>query len=167
MQIQKLITGFAIFWLFSACSSRPVYDEKVTLPENGWNKDSAIVFKPRIKEAKKPYNIELTVDNNIDYNYQNLWLKYWVVGPEKKAITDSVNIFLVNKNGKWIGDFSGGIHNRHVILRRGVGFANAGQYEFQFIQWMRKKRLQGIKEIGLIIRPVATKDTTRSTSPKQ
>ena len=158
--------AFAVVVLLAACSSQPVYDEQITIPGHGWHKDSAVVFKPYIEEAQKPFNIELTIENTVDYNYQNLWLKYWVISPDQKVLQDSVNIFLVNQQGHWIGNFSGNVHDRRTVLQRGVGFASPGQYEFQFIQYMRKNKLKGVREIGLIIRPVAVSDTTKAGEPR-
>ncbi len=146
----NLIWGLLLL-LFAGCGPDVVYEEYVTIPDGGWNKDSMASFHVKLDDISHYYDILIDVRNKSDYPNSNLWLFVDVTSPKGKTIRDTINLYLANEHGKWIGSGWGDLFLVQYPYRRNVKFAEPGEYKFNIIQGMRYDELEGINDIGLTI----------------
>ena len=140
--------------LIIACSSNDVYFQYADLPEAGWNKDSLYRFDVDITDTTSAYNLYVNVRNRGEYPHQNLWLFIKETNPEKVTSRDTINFFLADESGKWLGSGVGAMYEMPVLFRQNVHFPKSGLYRFEIIQGMRDSILSGIGNVGLRVEKV-------------
>ena len=144
-----LIFFFTSLIVFYACDSNRVFEKNLSVPEDGWNKDSVITFIVPITDTLQNHNFYINVRNDIKYKYSNLWLFIDINQPGSKSVTDTFEITLADPTGKWLGDGFGGVKTRQVIFKRNVYFPVSGDYKINIKQGMRDNKLKGITDIGI------------------
>lgn len=144
----QLLLFVLILSLFSACDDNGVFEKYQPISENGWHKDSLIVFSFPITDTLQNHKLKISVRNDIDYNYSNLWLFIEINQPGEIGITDTLEVLLADRAGKWFGEGFGGIKTRQVIYRGGVYFPVSGEYKINIQHGMCEELLNGITDIG-------------------
>ncbi|MBN2165674.1 MAG: gliding motility lipoprotein GldH [Marinilabiliaceae bacterium] len=144
-----LVSLFVIIMIFASCDNRNIIDEYVTIPQNGWNKDSIAIFNFDITNNQPSYNIYLNIRNTPEYPNANLWLFCDIVSPSGFAERDTVECILANTHGKWYGSGWGGTYHLKLPYKLNIKFKNAGLYKFRITQGMRTNVLKGIHNIGV------------------
>jgi len=154
-KIKKIKTGsfigLLLLLVLTSCGPEVIYEDYVTIPKEGWNKDSMASFHVKIDDITNYYDIFINIRNKSDYPNSNLWLFVDVTSPEGKTIRDTVNCFLADEHGKWTGSGWGDLYLVLYPYRRNVKFAEPGEYKFNIIQGMRYDDLEGIHNIGITI----------------
>lgn len=148
----KLKNSIAILFfliVLSACGEKYYYSADVIIPENLWDSKKAIVFEPGISDTMQNYNVILSVSNNDDYRYSNIWFFISTISPEGYMHTDTLEYLMAEDDGKWTGEKNGDIWTRKLYFKNMVRFPKAGKYKFSIIQGMRDTLLGGISKIGI------------------
>jgi len=136
------------------CTSRDVYFKYTTINPTGWSQDSLYGFDVEITDTTSKYNVYINVRNNGNYPYQNLWLFLKQTQPTKLELKDSIEFYLADIRGKWLGSGMGAIHDMPVLYQQNVQFNKAGTYHYSIGQGMRDSLLVGINDIGMRIEKV-------------
>ena len=139
----------AFLLTLASCDRNAVSDSYVTIPTTGWDKDSMAVFKVKIKDIDRHYNLFVNVRNEGDYENSNLYLFIDAMGPNGKTERDTVNCVLADQSGKWRGAGWGNYYQLTQLYKKGVKFPIKGDYTFRFIHGMRSDKISGIRDIGL------------------
>ena len=139
--------------LATSCSNNILYSEYQTLPVGGWHKDSPLVFDVEITDTQARYNVLATIRNNTNYPYQNIWFFVSLLAPENsEAVTDTLEYFLADARGKWLGSGSiGSIYSSTILLQKEQRFTQVGLYRFSIQHGMRDDMLKGIRDVTLEI----------------
>lgn len=132
-----------------SCDPSAIYDQSRKLPETGWFKDSVLRFSFEMADTLKPCNFYITVRNNDDYPYRNLYLFLSTQLPNQHVTRDTIELILANPEGKWIGKGFGALKDNRIPIRRNLLFPLKGNYEFRIEQAMREDYLLGISDIGI------------------
>jgi gliding motility-associated lipoprotein GldH len=146
---------FHYFLIFSlvvgivSCDRKRVFESYQKLDENGWNKDSVVVFNVQLTDTIKNHNLYVNIRNKGTYPYSNLWLFMTVKSPDGLLRTDTVEFTLAEPSGKWKGSGIGGLHDNQILYKNSVYFPRKGDYIFSLKQGMRDNVLQGIRDIGI------------------
>ena len=142
--------------LATSCSNNILYCEYQTLPVGGWQKDNPVVFDVEITDTKARYNVLATVRNNTSYPYRNIWFFVSTLAPTSgEAPTDTLNYFLADVSGKWLGSSSiGSIYSSTILLQKEAKFSQVGFYRFSIQHGMRDDVLKGIQDIMLEIQKI-------------
>ncbi len=148
-KLVRLIIFCASLAVFASCDKNLVFEKNLPIPENGWNKDSVMVFNVPVIDTLLNNNLYINVRNDIKYKYSNLWLFITIDQPGDTSITDTFEITLADPSGKWLGEGFGGIKSRQVIFKRNVYFPVSGEYKINIRQGMRENVLKGITDIGI------------------
>lgn len=135
----------------SACQPTPIYSKFHTVPTSGWNQDSILTYDVEVEDSTTIYEVLIVVRHNMRYPYQNLWL--FVDEFEKNMCIrrDTIEATLADNYGRWLGKGN----NRFTLLlmyNSSCRFKLTGNYTFNIQHGMRTERLEGITDIGLIIR---------------
>mgnify|MGYP002623831778 CR=1 FL=1 len=140
--MKKLFFCLFIGLTFVACNDKTMFSEFYTMPLSGWDADSLITFNVEVQDTINAYDIIIDVRHTIAYPYQNMWLF---------VNNDSIDFYLANRRGQWLGNGSGELREMPVLYKSNIRFKSCGTYTYVVQQGMRNKNLQGIRDIGLIV----------------
>jgi len=145
----KVALFILLLLLATSCGSRNVFFEYQSIPSEGWHKYSVRSFNIDIKNHEKPYNVFINVRHGPNYPYQNLWLFVTQTAPNGVVSRDTIELFLADHRGRWLGSGSGAIREMQVLIKQDYKFPESGIFRFEIQQGMRTDVLQGITEIGM------------------
>ena len=137
--------------VFFSCNNDIVFDEYKAFENQTWNTDSSVVFSYPVSDTISKNQLVIKVRHTTDYEFQNLFL---FVKAEK---TDTLELLLANKEGKWLGKGIGDVREVEVLYRKDKVFSKKGNFTFEIEQAMRYgelekiQRLNNIKAIGLSV----------------
>lgn len=126
----------------SSCSGILPYEHFTTVGRQGWSADSALVFVVTGADTTRHYDAEIHVRHTQQYPYQNLWLF---------VEQDTIQLYLADQRGRWIGRRSGGYYETYVVWREDMPITS-DTLRIGVVQAMREDTLVGITDIGLILR---------------
>lgn len=142
---------FGMLLFLSACNKNVVYSEYKTFEENEWHAKDKVSFELDITDTQSLHNISIMVRHADDYPFSNIFLFVTTSYPDKKVLTDTMEIILANSQGKWQGDGAGDIFDLKVPVKKNVRFPLSGHYKFEFVQAMRTDPLPQIMDFGFEI----------------
>jgi len=150
----KLLWAIFISLFTVACNHDDVYLKYQTIVPEGWSKDSTFTFDIPITDTTASYNVFVNIRNRGEYPYQNLWLFLSKTTPDKKLVNDTIECYLADQKGKWLGSSVGSLYNMPVLYKQNTRFKTAGTYRYQIIQGMRDDLLVGINDIGMRVEKI-------------
>ena len=144
------ITFFLLILFFAtACGHRNVFLQYHSIPSEGWHKDSIQTFDIEIDNADLFYNVYINVRHGPNYPFQNLWLFISETAPDGTFAKDTIELFLADHRGRWLGSGSGERREMPVRIKQDFKFPETGIFRFEIRHGMRTEILQGITEIGM------------------
>jgi len=153
----KCFLTIVISLLAVACTGNEVYFQYDTVNPKGWSKDSLYAFDIKISDTTSLYNVYVNVRNRGDYPYQNLWLFLNKSTPDSIQSKDSIECYLADQRGKWLGTGLGSILEMPVLYQQKVRFKTSGIYHYKIVHGMRDSILPGINDIGMRVEKVGSK----------
>jgi gliding motility-associated lipoprotein GldH len=150
-QASKITFFVGILFVLAACSRSSMYDEQVTLPQEGWYKDELARFEVMVDDTIQGYDFFLNIRNNVEYRYSNLYLFMITKFPNGNISRDTLECILATPEGKWLGKGWGAVRENTLLLNPNMRFPLKGKYEFLFQQAMRTDTLKDIRDIGIRI----------------
>ncbi|NDP20211.1 MAG: gliding motility lipoprotein GldH [Paludibacter sp.] len=142
--------------LLIACTSNDAFFQYNTIAPEGWNKDSLCVFDIPISDENSTYNVYVNVRNRGEYPYQNLWLFLQKMSPDSVILNDSIELYLADQRGKWLGSGIGSVLEMPVLYQQNVKFPTKGKYQYKIGHGMRDTVLMGINDIGMRVEKVGS-----------
>jgi gliding motility-associated lipoprotein GldH len=142
-----LILAFFIY----GCDRDLVFEKNKTLPDAVWKNKDIIKFNVPINNNNLFCNFYLNVRVTSQYKFANLFLFMKTLYPNGQISIDTVECFLADINGRWLGSRSGKIINNHIPLRKNMNFPLQGVYSFEFEQAMRDSALEYVEDFGIRI----------------
>jgi len=140
--------------LLIACTNNDTFFQYNAIAPQGWNKDSLCVFDIPITDINSSYNVYVNVRNRGEYPYQNLWLFMQKMSPDSVVVNDSIELYLADQRGKWLGSGIGSVMEMPVLYQQNVKFQNKGKYQYKIGHGMRDSVLIGINDIGMRVEKV-------------
>lgn len=137
-----------------SCKNNDIYLKYHTIISEGWNKDSVQTFNISISDVNVSYNVFVNIRNRGEYPYQNLWLFLNKISPDKTVVNDTIECYLADQNGKWLGVGTGSVYDMPVLYEQNIHFKSPGTYQYKIIQGMRDDLLIGINDIGMRVEKV-------------
>lgn len=141
----------------SSCVSNDTYFQYQTVNPDGWSKDSLYTFDVPISDTVSLYNVYVNVRNRGEYPYQNLWLFMNKKSPDNIDVSDSIECYLADQRGKWLGTGLGAIKEMPILYKQNVKFDKKGIYRYSIVQGMREDVLIGINDIGIKVEKASGK----------
>ena len=137
--------------MFISCNNNVVFENYKTFENQTWNADSSVIFSYSVSDTTCKNKVVIKVRHTTNYEFQNLFL---FVKAEK---TDTLELLLANKEGKWLGKGIGDAREVEFAYRKDKRFPKKGDFTFEIEQAMRYGELEkiqylnNIKAIGLSI----------------
>lgn len=150
-KISRCFIAGLLLLILSACSSNKTYDEYREIPDEGWSKSVVANFQVDIKETTKPQNILINIRHTNQYAYQNFWMFITTTTPGGITTKDTVECYLADNRGKWLGNGISSVYNMPVLFKANNLFSKKGLYRFSIYHGMRDDLLKGISDIGIEI----------------
>jgi gliding motility-associated lipoprotein GldH len=135
-----------------SCKMGQRYSFNEEIPPEGWSKYNKPEFIAEIDDTLTSFDILFSIRNSHEYPYRNLFLFVTTTSPAGQFIKDTIEYQLADIKGNWYGSGLGDIHNLSVPYKMNVLFPVSGEYSFRIEHGMRADRLEGIVDVGLIIR---------------
>ena len=132
-----------------SCNGGDLYNRTVGIPESGWYKNEGVRFDVFIGDTLTDYDFYISLRNNNDYRYSNLYIFLNTIMPNGNKTRDTLEIILADDMGKWLGKGWGSVKENDVLLRKNLRFPRKGDYRFLIQQAMRTDTLKGITDVGL------------------
>jgi len=155
--MNKSLWVLCIAFFAIACTSNDVYFQYQSVAQKGWGKDSLCRFDIPITDTIATYNVYVNVRNRGEYPYQNLWIFLNKTTPDSIESKDSIECYLADQRGKWLGKGLGTILEMPVLYQQNVKFKKAGTYHYKIVHGMRDSVLKGINDIGMRVEKVGRK----------
>lgn len=150
--MRRAILPILLLTLFASCGRDIVYEETQDIDRYGWRIDSVKRFEFEIQDTTSFCDMSFLVRNTGDYDYQNLWFFVEFVKPDMTFTEDTVQLFLADDFGKWVGSGIGSIYSATYEYRDSIRFDQTGKYLINIRHGMRTDSLQGITDIGVQIK---------------
>lgn len=147
-----------MFYLICICFStacvekNTVYHSYQTLSPNGWGKSDTLFFQVTLNDTTPTrLNLFAEVRNQNSYPYQDLYL--FVSQNLRDSLiweTDTIEIGLIDKEGRWKGNEWGSLHQSSVPIRSTI-ISHPGKYTLKVAHGMKDFCLSGLNDIGIRI----------------
>lgn len=154
MMKTRLLIFFAFLVSLISCDSSMVFEKNKEIGKSGWNKSDIAKFNAEINDNTIPYNFYINIRNTNDYQFSNVFLFVKTLYPDGKISVDTVECYLADLDGKWLGKSSGRVIDNRILFKKNVKFPEKGMYSFEFEQAMRVDMLEGIEDFGIRIEKV-------------
>lgn len=153
MAVLKILASFLTALALFGCSAPPVYEEFQDVGPQGWHQDSTATFRVQIQDTAQPYVVTFHLRANQAYPYSNLYLFRSISSAHRTEYTDTANVKLADKYGRWLGEGLGALQTFHRPFRgQPLRFSAPGTYTFRFTHAMRRTYLPGVKAVGLTLK---------------
>ncbi len=136
--------------VLSSCQTT-VYEEIKTIDNGKFVYNDTISFDLNIYTTNKPYNVYIDIENTDNYKYSNLFLFVYITSPDNNTIVDTIDVFMADYKGKWVGKPKGENYYGKYLFKQAVAFPKQGIYKTSIVQGMRDDTLKGINKIGLTL----------------
>lgn len=159
----KALMAWCVFniILLSSCSNSAFYNQYRSIPGNQWHKDSVVSFEVESTDTVQKNNLYVTLRNNKDYEFSNLFLIVGIKFPNNYQIVDTLEYEMTTPEGRFLGTGISDTKENKLEYKTNVRFALPGVYNVTVQQAMRKTRdvegltyLNGITDVGLQIEKV-------------
>tara|TARA_B100000902_G_scaffold383616_1_gene422709 strand:- start:1694 stop:2122 length:429 start_codon:yes stop_codon:yes gene_type:complete len=137
--------------MFISCDNSIVFEEYKSFENQKWNTDSTALFNCFITDTTSKNIIKVKLRHTVEYEFQNLFLFI------KAEETDTIEIQLANKEGRWKGKGVGDIRTVEFVYKNKEVFSKKGEFIIEIEQAMRYgnfekiQQLKNIESIGLSI----------------
>ena len=150
----KLFWAIFVSIFTVACNQNEVFIQYNSIAPEGWNKNVICSFDIPISDTTANYNLYVNIRNRGEYPYQNLWLFLTKTSPDMLVVSDSIECYLADKRGKWLGTGVSSIFEMPVLYEKNLHFKTPGIYNYRIGHGMRDDVLIGINDIGVRVEKV-------------
>lgn len=152
LQIKRsILFAFVAVFLLSSCDKSVVFEENKKIEDTVWLSSKPIVFNFEIADTVSRNNFYINLRNGDDYPYMNLFVFVTTRFPNGKTSVDTMECFLADVRGKWLGSGLGDIYDNRFLYKSNVAFPIPGKYEVEIAQAMRQEELESIYDVGFRI----------------
>lgn len=149
-----LIPLIFLYALTISCEWEVTYNSFEDLKDNIWHKDSTLRFEVEPPDTTDTYEIAIIVRNNNEYSYSNLFM---LVEAEVEGIhksKDTLEYEMADPNGKWLGEGITDVKESLLLYKNSFKFSEILPHHFRIKHGMREENLNGISNVGLLIKKI-------------
>jgi len=152
----RLVIFFLLIFIFS-CKRGIIYEDHRTLPEKGWSVSDTLVFDVPVNDTLNAYDIIIHLRNTGEYQWRNIYLFTKTIAPSGEHVTDTLEYYLADASGRWLGKGWGSIWSNNLPYRQNIKFPYTGIYTVKILQGMRSNPLPHVTDVGIIVKDHKTK----------
>lgn len=147
--VTLLISGGVLALINLSCDRNVTFQKMKSIEGETWHAQDTVTIDLEVKDTTAPRDLYLKVRNNKDYPYRNLYFFLDLEFPNGKHWLDTVECRLADSKGNWTGSGIGNIKDHSFLFIQKKRFPIKGAHQFHIVHAMRKKKLPGIKDVGL------------------
>lgn len=155
-KVNKIL--FLIFVvIFSSCDDKRFYDAYINL-DGKWNKENKLKFSFEQQDTLNVYNMFITIRNNNEYPYSNLFVITKLTQPSNEIRVDTLEYVMANPDGTLLGEGITDTKHSKLWYKENFKFSKAGKYTLSIEQANREtgkvqgvQDLEGVTEVGFRI----------------
>lgn len=158
MKIRNSALLLLVAILFFSCDKKRVFDEYKSVG-SAWNKDSIVTFNLPEFDSTKRYNLFVTLRDNNNYPFNNLFLIVAIERPNGFTKVDTLEYQMSAPDGALLGDGFSDIKESKLFYKEKVRFR--GKYKVHIKQAVRENgkvpgvtALEGITDVGFRIEKI-------------
>ncbi|PQJ21789.1 gliding motility lipoprotein GldH [Tenacibaculum sp. SG-28] len=151
----------AVVLLFVSCDANRVFDEYQPIEEQQWNKHNTLRFPFEVKDSVQQHNLFISLRNNKEYAYSNLFLIATLRFPDGNVVVDTLEYAMADSAGKFLGRGFTDVKDNKLFYKENIVFPTKGRYTFEVRQAMRKngeangiEALEGVTHVGFRIEKI-------------
>ena len=140
-----------------SCDTDTVFSSYAAIGDS-WEKGEKKQFIFQAKDTINRYHVFITVRNNENYKFNNLFLIASMKFPDGKIIADTLEYAMAKPDGEWLGSGFTSVKESKLWYKENMVFPIPGAYYFSLEHAMRKngvvagiRQLEGITDIGIKI----------------
>lgn len=137
--------------LMASCYKQPHYQKSYSFKKHEWKQTVKPRFEVQIDDTSKAYDFIITLRNNTDYQFSNLWIYLNSKTPKGEKSREPYQIRIVDDYGKWLGKKTGSsVENNVVFSKRKMPYP--GKYIFEIEQGIIQESVNNLLDITFIVR---------------
>lgn len=151
-EMNKLYILLFLPLLCVACRSNVISSDHRDVPEGGWAINDTVQLSLQVEDTAQVCDLALVLRHSDAYPYQNAW--FFLSSPDLLCPLqcDTVQAFLADDRGRWLGTRAGRYYNGFVFVRHELRFPEPGTYRFAIVHGMRDSVINGLADVGLELR---------------
>ncbi len=146
-----VICMLPLMMLLASCDSTVIFEENQAIENASWKVSSPARFEFEMKDTTTLHNFYINIRNGENYAFSNIYVFVELEFPNGKKSIDTVECYLADPTGKWIGSGSGSIYDNRFLYQHAKQFPLSGRYKVSIQQGMRVEELKGIYDVGFRI----------------
>ncbi len=147
-----VLLSLVMLLMLASCTRGTIYTQFNEIPHAEWCFDSIVEFRVEVESNQPaPHHVITTVCHDTSYPYQNFWYYVECEHPDGAITTDTIECYLANARGQWLGGGVRHIKQMPVLIDQNATFPQVGTYTYRIQHAMRDDILQGIHSLGLEI----------------
>jgi gliding motility-associated lipoprotein GldH len=149
----SLFSSLITLLFFSSCHFNDTFNQFADIPQKGWNQYDTLAFSPKMEKAGA-YDIFIETRNTKLYLYRNVWLFVRCKQNNRTVFSDTLQITLADKTGRWLGSGWGSLYQLSTPYKANFKVdKDMSEYQIRIVQGMRDYDLTGIESVGVRIVP--------------
>jgi len=148
--MKTFIIVLGLLFAISACDPFMEYDEYAKTEGGQWKWSDKKFFKVEMNDSLRLFNIFINIRHTTDYPKSNLFVFLTTTSPVGNTRRDTLEIFIADDRGKWLGNGFGDIKLVSREYRKAVRFPFNGIYSFEVEQGMRIPEIP-VTDVGIRI----------------
>ncbi|MDX1348639.1 MAG: gliding motility lipoprotein GldH [Putridiphycobacter sp.] len=151
------ITVLCLIAGLTSCDDAMIYEKNVGFENNTWVYEDPKTFSFEITDSLLPVKLSINLRTTTNYPYSNIYMFLHSNYPNGYHDIDTLEFFLADPRGNWLGDNSGTVVENRAVISKGV-FPTTGTYHFMIEQAMRNDSLPEIIDLGLRVEVLSEND---------
>jgi gliding motility-associated lipoprotein GldH len=146
--VGHIIIACMIALLLASCDNNVVFEENKAIPNGVWKNTESVRFQFNVTDTVSFHDFYLNLRNGEEYDFSNIYVFMEMEFPNAKRSVDTINCYLADPSGKWLGTGLGDLYDQRFRIRNRKQFPLAGRYTVTIRQGMRVPELEGIYDVG-------------------
>ena len=141
-----------------SCTEHLAYSTYRSTDNGSWGREEVMEFSFTELDTVQPYNVFITLRNDAQYPYSNLFVIAEMTHPDGTSERDTLEYAMADAEGNWLGSGYGSVRENKLWYRENIVFPDSGVYTVTVSQAMRKvgsvggiEELPGVLDVGLQI----------------
>ena len=156
LKANKLILLFFVV-VFSSCDDKRFFDDYLQF-DGKWTKEDKVQFSFEQKDTLNLYNMFVTIRNNNEYPFNNLFVIVKLKQPDNVIKIDTLQYLMANPDGTLLGNGITDTKHNKLWYKENFKFSKPGKYTISIEQANRETgstkgvdALEGVTEVGFRI----------------
>jgi gliding motility-associated lipoprotein GldH len=140
-----------------SCDKKRVFDQYQSVGQS-WHKDSLVTFLYNQKDTLSKHNLFITLRNNKNYPFNNLFLIVEMEEPSKNVLVDTLEYQMATADGTLLGEGMTDTKENKLYYKENFVFKKSGEYQITILQAVRQtgkiegiEKLEGVTDVGFRI----------------